>query len=195
VLPFMPMSSTLDRIPPGRIRLTYDDYVGLPDDGKRYEILDGELSVSPAPTSRHQIASINLSTVLNVFVRQNRLGRVLEAPTDVILASTTIVQPDILFVRAERATIISERGVEGPPDLHVEILSTWTARQDRTTKATLYARFTIPHYWIVDAEARTIELYELDDGSYRLVTRESGDATIRPALFPGLEIRLAEIWE
>src|SRR5437879_2096182 len=144
------MSSIPDRIPPGRIRLTYDDYVGLPNDGKRYEILDGELDVSPAPGSRHQIASINLSTILNLFVRQHRLGRVLEAPTDVILAPTTIVQPDILFVRAERVSIITERAVEGSPNLVVEILSTGTARQHRTTKAALYARFSIPHYWIVD---------------------------------------------
>lgn len=189
------MSSVLDRIPPGRIRLTYEDYVGLPNDGKRYEILDGELSVSPAPTSRHQIVVTNLITILNVFIREHRLGRVLVAPTDLILAATTIVQPDVLFIRSERATIISERGIEGPPDLIVETLSTGTARQDRTTKATLYAHFAVSHYWIVDPEARTIELYELEGDSYRLVTRDSGDATIRPALFPGLEIRLAEVWE
>ena len=189
------MSLVPDRIPPGRIKLTYDDYVGLPNDGKRYEILDGELSVSPAPMTRHQIASINLTTILNAFVRQGRIGRVLEAPTDVILAQTTIVQPDILFVRAERASIITDRAVEGPPDLVVEILSTWTARQDRTTKAALYARFAIPHYWIVDPEARMIELYGTEGDSYRLVKKESGEATIDPALFPGLEIRLAEVWD
>ena len=189
------MSLVPDRIPSGRIKLTYDDYVGLPNDGKRYEILDGELSVSPAPTSRHQTVSMNLSTILNLFVRQRRLGRVLAAPTDVILAPTTIVQPDILFVRAERASIIEERAVEGPPDLVVEILSTWTARQDRTTKAALYARFAIPHYWIVDPEAHAIERYEIEGDSYHLAKKESGDATISSALFPGLEIRLAEVWD
>jgi len=189
------MSLVPDRIPPGRIKLTYDDYVGLPNDGKRYEILDGELSVSPAPMTQHQIASINLTMLLYQFVRSHRLGRVLEAPTDVILAETTIVQPDILFVSAERASIITDRAVEGPPDLVVEILSRWTARQDRTTKATLYARFSVPHYWIVDPEERTIELYEIERDSYRLATKESGAATIHPALFPGLEIPLAEVWE
>ena len=189
------MNSIPDRIPPGRIRLTYEDYAGLPNDGKRYEILDGDLAVTPAPATRHQIVSINLSAVLHLFIRRNQLGRLLEAPTDVILADTTIVQPDVLFVRAERAAIISERGVEGPPDLVVEILSKGTTRQDRTTKATLYARYSVRHYWIVDPDARTIELYELDRDSYRLIAKESGESTIRPALFAGLVIEPADVWD
>ncbi len=189
------MSLVPDRIPPGRIKLTYDDYVGLPNDGKRYEILDGELSVSPAPTSRHQIVSINLASMLHTFARRHRLGRILYAPTDVILAPTTVVQPDILFVHAARSTIITERGIEGPPDLIAEILSTGTARQDRTTKAVLYARFGVAHYWIADPDARTIELYQNEGRSYRLLAKETGAATIRSPLFAGLDIQLAQVWE
>lgn len=188
------MSSAPDRIPPGRIRLTYDDYVGLPNDGKRYEILDGELFVTPAPTSRHQLVSINLEFVLLRHVREHRLGQIIDAPIDLILEPCTVAQPDILFIRAERGAIISERGIEGPPDLVVEILSPSSVRQDRTTKAALYARFGVPHYWILDPDARTFELYELEGDSYRLITKESDEATIRPALFPGLEIDLIEVW-
>jgi Uma2 family endonuclease len=175
--------------------LTYDDYVELPDDGNRYEILDGELHVTPAPASRHQIASIELSTILNVFVRANRLGRVLTAPTDVIFADTTIAQPDILFVRAERQSIITERAVEGAPDLLVEILSPGTSRWDRTIKAAVYARYDVSYYWLLDPDLRTIELYENDRSSYRLVARESGGAVIRTPLFPGPDIALTEIWD
>ena len=188
------MSLTPDRIPPGRIRLTYVDYVGLPNDGKRYEILDGELFVTPAPRPRHQQVSINLEFVLLQHIRGHRLGQILHAPIDLVLDPTTVAQPDILFIRAGREAIISERGIEAAPDLIVEILSPASMRQDRTTKATLYSRFGVAHYWIVDPDARTIELYELDDGSYRLAAKEAGEATIRPALFPGFELPLGEIW-
>ena len=188
------MSFTPDRIPPGRIRLTYDDYVGLPNDGKRYEILDGELFVTPSPRPRHQQVSINLEFILLQHIRGHRLGQILHAPIDLILDPTTVAQPDILFIRAGREAIISERGIEAAPDLVVEILSPSSIRQDRTTKATLYGRFGVAHYWIVDPDARTIELYELDEGSYRLVAEEAGEATIRPALFPGFEFSLGEIW-
>jgi Uma2 family endonuclease len=189
------MGSIPDRIPPGRIVLTYDDYVELPDDGNRYEILDGELHVTPPPATRHQIASINLATILHVFVRKNRIGQVLEAPTGVILAETTIVEPDILFVRAARQSIITERAVEGPPDLVVEILSPGTSRRDRTTKAAVYARYGVPHYWLLDPDSRTLELYENDGESYRLVRKEEGDRAVRSSLFPGLEISLGEVWD
>ena len=189
------MDSAPDRIPPGRIRLTYDDYVGLPNDGKRYEILDGELFVTLAPSTRHQQVSIQLGVILFRHVRGARLGRVLQAPVDVIFDGSTVAQPDIVFVAASRDAIVTERAIEGAPDLVIEILSPSTLRQDRTTKAALYARFGVAHYWIVDPGERTIECYEREADSSRLVSKEAGDATIRPGLCPGLEIHLSEVWE
>jgi Uma2 family endonuclease len=188
------MGSAPDRIPPGRIRLCYDDYVGLPADGRRYEILDGELFVTPAPSSRHQQVSINLAFLLVQHVRARHLGRILDAPIDVIFEPTTVAQPDIVFIRTERDAIVADRGIEGSPDLVVEILSPSSVRQDRITKAALYARFGVPYYWIVDPDAGTVELYELAGDAYRLVAKESGDARIRPALFPGLAIDLVEVF-
>ena len=188
------MGSAPDRIPLGRIRLCYDDYVGLPADGRRYEILDGELFVTPAPSSRHQQVSINLGSLLVQHVRAHQLGRILYAPIDVIFEPTTVAQPDSVFIRAERDAIVADRGIEGPPDLVVEILSPFSARQDRITKAALYARFGVLHYWILDPDARTFELYGLAGDAYQLLARESGDAKIHPALFPGLAIDLLEVF-
>ena len=140
------MSRVPNRIPPGPIKLTYEDYVDLPDDGRRYEILDGELEVSPAPAPRHQSVSLNLLRILDRHVEERGLGRLYYAPIDVILAPTTIVQPDLLFIAAGRESIVTGKAIEGPPDLMVEIISPWSGRRDRVAKATLYARYGVRHY-------------------------------------------------
>src|SRR5438445_9675164 len=161
------MSRVPDRVPPGPIKLTYEDYVGLPDDGRRYEILDGELEVSPAPAPRHQRVLLNLLRIVDRHVEERDLGQVYVAPIDVILVPTTIVQPDLVFVAAGREAIVSERAIEGPPDLAVEILSPWSDRRDRVAKAALYARYGIRHYWIPDPVARPLEVYEVKGTEYR----------------------------
>jgi Uma2 family endonuclease len=186
------VSRTFERLPPGN--LTYEDYVELPDDGRRYEILDGELAVSPAPGTRHQGVSGNLAFILHGHVREHRLGRVYAAPIDVILSRRTIVQPDLVFVAAGRESIITERAIEGHPDLVVEILSPDSSRRDRVAKARLYARLGIRHYWIVDPVARTLEAYEVVGRKYRRVAIHQGAAKVRTAPFPELEIDLAQVW-
>src|SRR5215831_17982364 len=133
------MARVFDRLPPRN--LTYEDYVGLPDDGRRYEILDGELEVSPAPEPRHQAVSRNLLVVLYAHVQERGLGSIYYAPIDVILAPTTVM----------------------PPDLVVEILSSWSVARDRGKKAKLYAHFGIRHYWVVDPRALLIDLYEVGE--------------------------------
>ncbi|MGH7857934.1 MAG: Uma2 family endonuclease [Candidatus Binatia bacterium] len=186
------METSSDRLPPGP--LTYEDYCELPEDGNRYEILDGELFVSPAPVPLHQTVSANLEWILMRHVREHRLGHVLHAPLDLLLERTTVAQPDVLFIRAGRESIVTDRAIEGAPDLVVEILSPSTSRKDRTTKASLYARFGIDHYWILDPDERAFELYERQGAAYRLAARGQGDEAVRPSLFPGLEIPLREIW-
>ena len=106
------------------------------------------------------------------------LGEVLYAPLDVILANTTIVQPDLIFIAPAHASRVSRRGIEGAPTLAVEILSPSTTTIDRSRKLQLYARHGVPYYWIVDPEARTLEGYELADGVYRLVGRAAGTASV-----------------
>jgi Uma2 family endonuclease len=103
------------RIPAGKIVLTYEDYVLLPNDGKRYEILEGELTVTPAPSTKHQTASVNLLVLLSQYIKERDLDKLFHAPIDLILESTSVLQPDLLFVSKARQSIITERAVEGAP--------------------------------------------------------------------------------
>lgn len=116
-----------------RIKLTYEDYRSTPDD-KRYELLDGELVLAPAPRTTHQIVQTNMGWRMAQYVHEHDLGRIFFAPTDVVLAETNIVQPDIAFVSRERAHIIEENDIQGAPDLVVEVLSPSTASRDRGYK-------------------------------------------------------------
>lgn len=182
------------RIPEGKIRLTYEDYVLLPNDRNRYEILDGELSVTAAPSPKHQAVILNLLQFLDPFIRGHNLGRIYIAPIDLILEPTTVVQPDLLFLSHAHLGFVTDRGIEGPPDLIVEILSPATARADRVTKAQIYARSRVPHYWLVDPDEGSLEAYELSGESYQLVSRLTGQTNFAPSLFPGLTIDLSLLW-
>ena len=186
------MVDTPEYLPAGP--LTYQDYAELPEDGRRYEILDGELDVSPSPMIRHQVVIGNLFRILDDHVRSRRLGTVLLSPVDLILADTTVVVPDLMFVSPRRNPIMTARAVEGAPDLVVEIASPSTSRKDRLRKAALYARFGIPHYWIFDPEQRLFDGFVLDGEVYRLAARGEGDATARAEPFPDLAISLATVW-
>jgi len=167
--------STPMRIPEGKISLTYEDYVLLPNDRNRYEILEGELSVTPAPSTKHQTVSGNLFKALARHVDERHLGSLFYAPVDLILEPTSVLQPDLLFVSSARRSIITERAVEGAPDLVVEIVSPTTSRNDRVTKAQVYARHSVPVYWIIDPEQETIEIYLIEAGGYHLAATLQGD--------------------
>jgi Uma2 family endonuclease len=143
-------------------RWTYDEYAKLPESGTtRYEVIDGELAVTPSPTSTHQRIVTRLVLDLGSFVQRHRLGEVFAGPLDVLFGEGDYLQPDFLFVRTENAQRLSKRGVEGPPDLVVEILSTSTAQRDRGVKLARYRHFGVPEYWIIDPSSRTIEVWRL----------------------------------
>ena len=177
-----------------RVVLTYADYVALPNDGKRYEIHDGELSVTPAPGRTHQRLVLELGSLLNAHVKARSLGEIDIAPFDVILDDTSIVQPDVVYIARDRSGVVSERGVDGAPTLAIEIMSPSTVQIDRGTKLQLYARHRVPHYWIVDPVARTVEAYTLRSGAYELSVRVAGDEALRAEPYPDLEILLASLW-
>lgn len=151
--------------------ITYDDLAGLPDDGKRYELIDGVVDVAAPPQDPHQYALLELATTLNPHVKAGRLGRLWIAPFDVHLSPLNGVQPDLLFVRRDRLHIAERRYVAGPPDLVVEILSPGSYNRDKVVKAQLYARFRVPEYWQVDTNARTVRVFALKDGRYEAVPR------------------------
>lgn len=180
--------------PAGEIILTYDDYLHLPDDGRRYEILEGVLYVTPSPQTAHQVVLRNLGFFLLEFLRRNNLGELLYAPMDVVLSRTNVCQPDLLYISRERLHIMEERNISGAPDLVVEILSPTTASQDRVLKAQVYARYGVDFYWLVDPEARTLEEYRREGETFTLLGTLAGEEVFRPALFPGLGIPLHEVW-
>lgn len=179
---------------PTRVVLTYRDYEALPNDGRRYEIHEGELSVAAAPRTKHQEVSVKLASALHVHVTTRGLGKVFAAPIAVVLSDITIVEPDIVYVAADRLGIVSERGIEGAPTLVVEILSPSTAQTDRHTKMQLYARHGVPWYWIVDPDSRTVEVYALGEGGYALTTRASGNEPLSAEPLADLVIPLASLW-
>ena len=151
-----------------KIVLTYEDFAALPDDGKRYELHEGELSVSPSPTPRHQRIIGNLFLILAPHVRASDRGEVFLSPFDCIMTNITVVEPDLVYVDDERRRLISERALEGSPSLAIEVLSPSSINIDRRRKMALYAAHDVTWYWIVDPDARTIEAYRLDGTAYRL---------------------------
>jgi Uma2 family endonuclease len=181
-----------------RIPYTYDDYRTLPEDmSRRYELLDGDLYMVPAPTTKHQLISSNLHAILREHARRHQLGAVFYAPVDVILGqgdAREVAQPDIVFIAEGRRGIIQLHGIAGPPDLVVEILSPGTQERDRGYKRTMYARHGVGEYWIVDPESRTVEVYAGAPERYDLAARHEVAGILISALFPGLEIPLREVF-
>src|SRR5262249_41190546 len=172
-------------------KLDYDDYVRLPDDGKRYEILDGELYVTPAPSPLHQRVSKRLQRKLEDYFESRQLGEVFDAPIDMILGHHDVAQPDILVVTNPGQ--ISGRGIERPPPLVVEVLSPSTRRHDREVKMRRYAALGVPHYWIVDPESQWIAQYRLEGTGYQHApTAERNSAMVTD--WPDLTVALADPW-
>jgi len=177
------------------IVLTYDDFCALPDDGRRYEILDGDLYMSPAPIPFHQRVSANLNDILRQHVRRNSLGQVFYAPVDVLLSEHNIVEPDLVYISKANIGILTDKNIKGPPDLLVEILSPSSAVRDTRDKRNIYARCGVPWYWIVDAERRSLIELERQDNAYLVTAELSSDTTFLPRLFPSLAIPLSSLWE
>jgi Uma2 family endonuclease len=177
-----------------RVILTYADYAALPDDGRGHELHEGELSVTPSPGTRHQRVSINLGYILFQYVRAHQLGELFHAPTDCIMSDITVVQPDILFVDTQHASLVSERGIEGSPTLAIEVLSPSTVQIDRRRKAQLYASHGVAWYWIVDPVGREIEAYALEGGSYRMAARLAGVKPLALPPFDDLLIDPVGLW-
>jgi Uma2 family endonuclease len=176
------------------LRLTYEDYAAIPSDGRRYELIEGEIRIMSSATTLHQRVSRNLGFLLHLYVNEHQLGEVLTAPLDVILDRGTVVQPDILFVSKLRLGMISKRGVEGPPDLVVEVLSEGTQSFDRRTKKQVYARYGVDHYWIVDPEARALAEHVRSGHDYAHLATHTAPAVCRTMLFPDLELDLARVF-
>lgn len=173
-------------------KITYEDYAAFLPDLNTYQIIDGELYVTPAPSPYHQRASKRLQRQLEEYFEAPGQGEVFDAPIDVILTNHDIVQPDIVVVT--RPEQVSRRGIEGAPLLLVEVLSPSSVKTDRTVKFARYASLGVGHYWILDSEIERLECYRATSGSYVLVTDVTGPARLTHPDFPQLVIDLHIVW-
>lgn len=172
--------------------LTYDDLVQIPDDGKRRELLDGELVVSASPAVRHQIVAQRIFFALESHVRERGGATVFFAPLDIILSPETVVEPDVFVILDEQRDIITEPNIKGVPALVVEVLS--NPRIDRVRKRQIYARFGVPRYWIADPDADRIEIHRLAGGEYgKPEILEIGDRLTYPPL-SGFQVSLSDLF-
>ena len=173
-------------------RWTYEEYYRL-DDDQRYEIIDGNLLMAPAPDTWHQDWTRDLFRIIDRHVTAHRLGKVFFAPVDVVLGAENTVQPDIVFIATANADIIQRRAIFGTPDLLVELVSPSSVRRDRYDKKELYARFGVKEYWIGDPANNTLEVLTLKKDRYELHCCAEEKAKLTSLVLAGLEFDLSAI--
>jgi Uma2 family endonuclease len=172
---------------------TYKDYLAI-DDGNRYEVIEGELVLTPSPGFIHQHVSSKIENAIRVFVEQNKLGLVISAPFDVVLAENVVLQPDVLFISRERYHLITANCLKGAPDLVVEVMSPASGRHDRVKKNRLYRKYGVHEYWLADPQAGTVEVLSArSEGWYQAGIYDEEDILAAP-LLPGLHIELRKVF-
>lgn len=176
-----------------RPRVSYSDLVQQPEDGRRYEIYDGEVLVVPSPLPLHQIVADNLYLLLSDYAKAHG-GLAITAPLDIVFTEFDVLQPDlVLFAAARRHLVKLDEVIRHAPDLVVEVLSRSTEATDRGKKLQTFARFGVPEYWIVDPRAPTIEVLRLNGAVYELHSKASSSEVARSATLPDLTISLVRL--
>ena len=175
-------------------RYTYKDYLQIEDE-KRYEVMEGGLIMVPAPLTSHQRVSRNIEVILCNFVKEKRLGEILDAPTDVVLSEDVVVQPDILFISKERLNIIEEAAIMGSPDLIVEVVSPFSASYDTIEKRDVYEKHGVKEYWLVFPQEKVVEVLTLENSIYREFCKARKTGVIRSKILDGLVMDLTDIFE
>lgn len=178
------------------VKFTYDDYLLFPDDGRRHELIEGDHYMTPSPSKKHQRISLNIAYRMKAHLEHYPLGELYAAPFDVVLSNTDVVQPDLFFVSSAKASTVTDRNVQGAPDLVVEILSDTTRKTDEIVKRKLYERFGVQEYWIVDPELEAIKVYRMTTQGYHRTAELSRevDDTLSTPLLPDLTILLKDIF-
>ena len=172
-------------------RWTYEEYYQLNDD-QRYEIIEGNLLMAPAPDTWHQSWIGELYSILRDHVKSHRLGKVFLSPVDVVLDPENTVQPDLVVVLNANLGIVQHRAIFGTPDLLVELVSPSSVRRDRHVKKDLYARFGVKEYWIGDPARNALEVLTLKAERYELHSSAGEKGKVASLLLPGLEFDLPE---
>jgi Uma2 family endonuclease len=181
---------------PAQGEWTYKDYLRLPDDGNRYEVIRGVLYVTASPTWKHQSAGSRFERRLAAFVERRKLGEVGRAPFDVKLpfGIASPVQPDLVFFRKGNTPGLDDNSFEGVPDLVVEILSPRTRRRDLTVKLDAYRDAGVPEYWLVDPAERTVVVYVLEKGRYTELVRGGERDVVWSSFVPGFRIKVRSLF-
>ncbi len=172
---------------------TIEDYELLPE-GAPYQLINGELIMSPSPTYFHQTITTNILLTLGNFVKSNDLGRIVSAPLDVRLSDRDVFQPDLVFVRKERLPMTGRDKINIIPDLVIEILSPSNAYYDLTHKKNIYCQYGVEEYWIVDPEEQTIEIMRKDGEFYRTVSLTRSPGILQSPMFPGFSAKTEEVF-
>ena len=179
------------------VRLTYDDFVHFPDDGKRHELIDGEHYVTPAPNQKHQVIVGNVHLAIASWLEGHPVGRIFLSPFDCVISDTDVVEPDLLFISSARVPeILTAQHVRGTPDLVIEITSRGTRRRDETIKRRLYEQSGAQEYWVIDPEIDVLRVYRREGALFTRpveLSRESGDL-LRSPLLPGLDLPLVRVF-
>src|SRR5437660_4166114 len=173
---------------------TYEDYAALPEDGRRYEIVNGVLVMAPAPSPEHQSITVRIAYYLFPHIDLAGIGKLFTAPIDVDLGPKNVYQPDLVVVLNTHLDRVAEKKIIGAPDLVVEVASPSTAAYDRLTKYEQYARAGIPEYWIVKPTRRTVEVLVLEHGEYRSLGVFSERAILPSQMIPGLPVRVEQFF-
>jgi Uma2 family endonuclease len=179
-----------------RTHYTVEDYWLFPEDNIRREIIDGELHVTPNPIRKHETAASSLYRHLRSFLEAHPLGAVYSAPFSVVLSDRDVVEPDLLFVAAERSASVTDKGFEGAPDLVVEVLSGPTRRIDETVKRDLYEEVGVREYWLVDPDERGVRIWRAEKQKFTapLDLLALAEDAVESPLLPGFSLPLPQIF-
>ena len=175
-------------------KFTHSDLLAIPYDGKRREIVDGEILVTPSPQVNHQRILLNLAWAFRKYLMEHPIGELVVSPMDVILSELDVLEPDLLFVLEEHKYILKD-WVRGTPDLVIEILSPTTEANDCGPKLKAYARFGVTEYWIVNPTARAIDVYRLSPEGYQLAQTCHQHDTLASPLLPGFTLSVGPIFQ
>ncbi len=191
----LPIVSPAENVPgPAQGHWTYRDYANLPDDGIRYEVVDGVLYMTPSPGSEHQNAVGEIFVYLRQAVKLRKLGKVFLAPFDVELAPNVIVQPDIIVLLHSEEHKLAYNRIIGAPNLLVEVVSPGSVGYDRREKQNSYARAGVPEYWIVDPLAQNVELLLLENATYHSQGIFQGEASLPSRTIPDFSVPVANFF-
>jgi Uma2 family endonuclease len=177
------------------VKYTYADFEHFPDDGKRREIIDGELYVTPSPATSHQIVVGNLYFLIRRYLEDHRVGRIFLAPLDVVFSQFDVVEPDLLFVSTGRAGVVTRKNIAGSPDLAIEVLSPGPRRTDETIKRRLYERFDVLEYWIVDPRIKAMKIHRRAVAGVPFEHAIAAADRVNSSILPDLTIELSTVFE